>query len=597
MDGEVQLSTWPQVLEYRRCRLQRRGIGEVLTRLEQIGVKLVYFLDRAYSDARGRETAQSLEMEMMELACVLLYAEISSVDSFRRLLESCYSRRLHSVYVLFGTPLPYLSNSSSASTQQPQQLHSIDTPFMMVEVLREVWSNAPRRDEVASRPHLKAVYEAVVYLLYSGDRNPRKFLEQLGHDVVELLEWWGGAGSRDKAAVLQWFNAQRGPDAPNIGGYYGHAVTTSHQYVGGRDAGEERRRRNNEQHKTAAALGVSRRPNNGTARAPIMVEEESIEEGPCVDQGLITSVDAPWVIRDAASRIVKRDVLASGAFGVVFSGEYQDASGRSVPVAIKEMKVPGDPSEVMLQWELRDHPFIVRLYGAVLTDDGSRITTTVMELGRASLWDKMKEWRKTRSWPMTVQRLSLGMEVCKAVEALFTPQIVHRDLKPHNFIVFEDRDGRMSAKLSDFGSAIRYDPKAPYRRSHGTTLLYRAPEIPTDGASPASDVYALAMTLFELMVMQSPFRSRGLSKGPLWLQSAAADNPKHRPTVRRLATLIHEDAHFYRQETTRRHQELFIREPQYVPLFTPKFMFEEVPFDLLLDVSAPKRINGLPPRN
>jgi len=90
--------------------------------------------------------------------------------------------------------------------------------------------------------------------------------------------------------------------------------------------------------------------------------------------------------------------------------------------------------------------------------------------------------------------------VLTALDFCHGRDVVHGDVKPSNVFV----DGRGAAFLGDFG--VR-DFLPDGRRGH--TLEYAAPELVKGAArSVASDVWAAAVTLYELLTGELPFGSR-----------------------------------------------------------------------------------------
>jgi serine/threonine protein kinase len=103
--------------------------------------------------------------------------------------------------------------------------------------------------------------------------------------------------------------------------------------------------------------------------------------------------------------------------------------------------------------------------------------------------------------------LDFALQITAGVAYLHANGILHRDIKPVN--VFVDRlSGKMALRLGDLGLATDL--------GHGDaatgTPLYMAPEgFLRQQATTQTDVYALGVTMFQLLTGQPPYRSATLS--------------------------------------------------------------------------------------
>jgi len=97
----------------------------------------------------------------------------------------------------------------------------------------------------------------------------------------------------------------------------------------------------------------------------------------------------------------------------------------------------------------------------------------------------------------------IASEVCAGLAAIHNAGLVHGDLKPGNVMVTEDR-----AVILDFGFAqerARTSSRRPGAPPDGGTPNYMSPErLRNGGASQDDDIYALALTLWEMWTCRVP---------------------------------------------------------------------------------------------
>jgi hypothetical protein len=113
--------------------------------------------------------------------------------------------------------------------------------------------------------------------------------------------------------------------------------------------------------------------------------------------------------------------------------------------------------------------------------------------------------------------LQIVADLCRALVEPHRRGIVHRDIKPQNVLLVGDlkTPGSLSIKLCDFGIAsARLSAETVGMTQDGRlwgTPQYMAPEQCRAGAvSPATDVYALGLTLYELIAGRPAFEADDL---------------------------------------------------------------------------------------
>ncbi|MBI1916656.1 MAG: serine/threonine protein kinase [Planctomycetes bacterium] len=164
------------------------------------------------------------------------------------------------------------------------------------------------------------------------------------------------------------------------------------------------------------------------------------------------------------------------------------------------------------------HPNIVPIYGMGL--HGGEHCFTMLLLTGGSL-----EQNKQRFQGDARVAVRLVAKVAGAVQAAHAKGIVHRDLKPANILL----DERGEPLVSDFGLAKLSDVRSEETLSGQVlgTPAYMAPEQAaghTRAATPATDVWALGVILYELLAGRRPFH--GQHTDEILRQIARADPPR-----------------------------------------------------------------------
>ena len=117
----------------------------------------------------------------------------------------------------------------------------------------------------------------------------------------------------------------------------------------------------------------------------------------------------------------------------------------------------------------------------------------------------------------------VGVYLCRALAAAqraIPSGIVHRDVTPHNVLV--SREGEI--KLADFGVARAFD-REQWTRSglvKGKTGFFSPEQLRGDTLDVRSDLFAVGVILFELLLGYRPMFERGLDMGLCVAQCRAA---------------------------------------------------------------------------
>lgn len=216
--------------------------------------------------------------------------------------------------------------------------------------------------------------------------------------------------------------------------------------------------------------------------------------------------------------------IGRGGFGVVYRGREQ-ALSRDVAVKVLTTRLDADgrarfDRECTALGSLSGHPHIVRVYRSGTTAAGQAYL--VMELERDSLARRVDgrpaDWGTAVGW---------GVQLAGALETAHRAGVLHRDIKPEN-VLFSAYDEPV---LVDFGiAAVRGGFETRSSRITAS-LAHAAPEV-LNGvrASPSSDVYSLASTLYVALAGRAAFVSDAdETLAPLIARVATARPPDLRP--------------------------------------------------------------------
>ena len=208
-----------------------------------------------------------------------------------------------------------------------------------------------------------------------------------------------------------------------------------------------------------------------------------------------------------AGRYEVKEIIGAGGMGVVyraFDRELQE------PVAIKTLKHEAMAAGAALErfkQEIRlarriAHRNVVRIYDLGEQNGVYYLTMEYVE------GTSLKQLIVSRGKLPVEVTLTVGKQLCRALEVAHAEGVIHRDIKPQNIVV--DPSGFL--KVMDFGIArLANPPKGKGLTEAGTAIGtpdYMSPEqLSGMELDPRSDLYAAGVVLFECLTGRVPFEA------------------------------------------------------------------------------------------
>jgi len=176
-----------------------------------------------------------------------------------------------------------------------------------------------------------------------------------------------------------------------------------------------------------------------------------------------------------------------------------------------------------------DHPNIVKVFDYDTLPDGTPFYVMELLHGRT-----VRDVLATMGTLPPRVAFEVTRQLCEALHCAHTHDIpvIHRDIKPENIFLHAPRHGEPQVKLIDFGVIAVAD------RAHDGAFVgtwkYAAPEqIRGERATPATDIYAVGLVLYEMLSGIGPFEH--LDSGSLVSQAHLREIP---PPVSKFAPWV-----------------------------------------------------------
>lgn len=204
---------------------------------------------------------------------------------------------------------------------------------------------------------------------------------------------------------------------------------------------------------------------------------------------------------ELGNRFADVRLLHAGSRFTIYEGR------ESKPDRAVVIKVPDESSaswlhdvldqEAAILAEIAGHPHVLTFYQRITLDDGR--PALLLERCTGSLADELRGGER-----LSLQAtLAIGIKLAGALETVHHAGVLHCDVRPDNVLLTEWDE----PVLAGFDEAVRR-PNVATRAPLHVTTPHTAPEL-LEGKepSPATDVYGLASTLYELVAGRAAFRA------------------------------------------------------------------------------------------
>ncbi|MFL6074581.1 MAG: protein kinase domain-containing protein [Mycobacteriales bacterium] len=220
-------------------------------------------------------------------------------------------------------------------------------------------------------------------------------------------------------------------------------------------------------------------------------------------------------------------VIGRGTYGVVWRG-LRATDRRRVAVKVLRPELAEDPGVVsrfvnerrLLLDVTGDN--VVGLIDMVVEGDTLALVMEYVDGG-----DLRGMLRRRKQIPLA-EAVDLAEQVLDGLACVHGKGVVHRDVKPENVLLGRSRNG-IHALVGDFGVARVAGPSSTLNGMTNSivgTPVYLSPEVASgQPPSPASDLYAVGVLLYEMISGGPPF----LSDNPLVLMRMHAEQTASRP--------------------------------------------------------------------
>ncbi len=192
-------------------------------------------------------------------------------------------------------------------------------------------------------------------------------------------------------------------------------------------------------------------------------------------------------------------LIGSGNFGEVYLGEHVYLKTRTAIKVLQRRAANNDMQAFLTEAQTvahLEHPHIVRIM-----DFGITANTPFLVMSYAPNGELRRRHPPGTRLPLATI-LSYVRQVADALQYAHNKRLIHRDVKPENMLLGRNNE----VLLSDFGIAVvAHNTSSSSIQNMAGTIAYMAPEQLQGKPHLASDLYSLAVIVYEWLCGSRPF--------------------------------------------------------------------------------------------
>ena len=216
-----------------------------------------------------------------------------------------------------------------------------------------------------------------------------------------------------------------------------------------------------------------------------------------------------------AGKYLLEDCLGIGGMGEVYRATNM-ALGRKVAIKLLSPSfVKNEDDVIRFLREARAaatvrHANVVDVLDVSRDDDGTPFIVQELLSG-----EDLEKYMRSRGTLDASEALEIMIPIADAVATAHAHEVVHRDLKPANILLSRERN-KITPKVLDFGACL-FPTLAERSQKEKRMLIgtphYMAPEqiVSKDEVDARSDVWAIGIILYEMLVGESPFEADSMN--------------------------------------------------------------------------------------